>query len=157
MDRARYRGEGMRQLADGRVYVSLETDPTADMIKKINERVHKACLHGHISESTLEYFMINSNVKAGRFYLLPKLHKEDCPGKPTISRCNMPTEKISEFIDYHLKPLATAIPSDVKDTNDSLKKFQDIGTLPENAILVTGLKRLGRLSEGEVISKYPQI
>ena len=147
MDRVRYVEEGMRQLADGKVYVSLESDPTADMIKKINERVHKACLDGHISESTLEYLMINSNAKAGRFYLLPKLHKKGCPGRPVISGCNTPTEKISEFVDYHLKPLVTAIPSYVKDTNDFLKKLQDVGTLPENAILVTL----------DVVGLYPHI
>lgn len=65
-----------------------------------------------ISDSSLEYIMINSSAKAGRFYLLPKLHKKGCPAsRQVISGYNTSTEKNLEFIDYHLTPLVTAIPS----------------------------------------------
>ena len=66
--------------------------------------------------------------------MLPKLHKKGCPGRSVISGCGTPTEKISEFVDYHLKALVTTIPSFVKDTNDFLHKLTDIDTLPQNAI-----------------------
>ena len=69
--------------------------------------------------------------------MLPKLHKKGCPGRPVISGCGMPTEKISEFVDYHLKPLVTTIPSFVKDTNDFLHTLTNIDKLRQNAILVT--------------------
>ena len=38
-------------------------------------------------------------------YLLHKIHKRlsDVPGRPVISNCGMPTEKVSEFLDYQLK------------------------------------------------------
>ena len=72
-----------------------------------------------------------------QFYLLPKLHKRGCLGRPVISGCNTPTQKISEFVDHHLKPLVTSVPSCVKDTNDFLKKLRDINTLPDGAIMVT--------------------
>ena len=62
--------------------------------------------------------LVNGGARAGRFYLLPKLHKRGCPGRPVISGCNTPTEKISAFVDHHLKPLVAAVPSYVKDTND---------------------------------------
>ena len=43
----------------------------------------------------------------GKFYLLPKIHKRlfNVPGRPVISNCGTPTEKISEFLDHHLKPV----------------------------------------------------
>ena len=39
-------------------------------------------------------------------YLLPKMHErlQDVLGRPVISNCGTPTEKMSEFLDYHLKP-----------------------------------------------------
>ena len=75
--------------------------------------------------------------RAGRFYLLPKLRKKGCLGRPVISGCNTPTEKISAFVDHHLKPLIAVVPSYVKDTNDFLKYLHDISTLPSCAIMVT--------------------
>ena len=40
-------------------------------------------------------------------YLSPKMHKRlsDVPGRTVISNCGMPTEKVSELLDYHLKPV----------------------------------------------------
>ena len=81
------------------------------------------------------------------FYLLPKIHKKNCPGRPVVSGCNTPTEKISAFVDHQLKPLVPRIPSYVKDTNDFLNKLKDIGNFPEGAILVTI----------DVIGLYPNI
>ena len=39
-------------------------------------------------------------------YLLPKIHNrlKNVPGHPVISNCGTPTEKVSEFPDYHLNP-----------------------------------------------------
>ena len=79
---------------------------------------------GYIGDSTLQYLLINSVARAGRFYLLPKIHKTNCPGRPVISGCNTPTEKISAFVDQQLKPLVPQISSYVKDTNDFLKKLK---------------------------------
>ena len=90
---------------------------------------------------------MNSTAKAGRFYLLPKIHKKGCPGRPVISGCNTPTEKISEFVDHHLKPLVSSIPSFVKVTNKFLHKLKSMETLPEGAILVAL----------DVVGLYPHI
>ena len=57
MDRIRYVAEAMRQLSDAGVYVTLDKDPTDDMIKKVNNRVKKAHADGCISDSTLEYLL----------------------------------------------------------------------------------------------------
>lgn len=136
MDKTRYVTEAMRQLGDMGVYVTSDRDPTLDMIKKVNNRVKKAHFDGCISDTTLEYLLVDSTAEAGRFCLLPKAHKRGCPGRPFISGCNTPTEKISGFVDLYLKSLVPTFPSLVKDTNDFLHKLNNIDTLPENAILV---------------------
>ena len=109
MDKERYVTEATRQLGDSAVYVSLESDPTGLMIEKINERLNKAYGDGHISDRTLEYLLVNGGTRVGWFYLLPKLHKRGCPGRPVISGFNMLMEKISAFVDHHLKPLIAAV------------------------------------------------
>ena len=58
---------------------------------------------GHIDDKTIEY-LTPEDPKPGRFYLLPKIHKQNNPGGPIVSANGHPTEKISEFIDFHLRP-----------------------------------------------------
>jgi len=99
MDREKYVDEAMRQLIDKDLYIPSKKDPTAEMIKKINARINTLHDDGCISDSTLQYLLINSDARAGRFYRLPKIHKENCPGRPVISGCDTPTENISTFVD----------------------------------------------------------
>ncbi len=83
---------------------------------------------GDIDNSTLNYLLIN-NPRLGRFYLLPKIHKRlnGVPGRSVISNCGYFTENISEFLDYHLQPLAKTVMSYIKDTNHFLKKLSELG------------------------------
>ena len=82
-------------------------------------------------------------------YLLPKIHKRlyNVPGKPVISNCGTPTEKVSEFLDHHLKPVMQEGESYIKDTGDFINKIKNINAIPENAILVTA----------DVVGLYPSI
>ena len=82
-------------------------------------------------------YLIQSDVKPGRFYILPKVHKPGNPGRPIVSSNSHPTERLSHFVDYHLQPLVHKLPSFVKDTNDFLNKLLTIGNLPANSLLVT--------------------
>ena len=52
--------------------------------------------------------------------ILAKIHKElyNVPGRPFISSCSAPTEKVSEFLDDHLQPVMKSGKSYVKDTGD---------------------------------------
>ena len=107
------------------------------MVDIINERVRRLHSDGYISDSTLQLLLINCNARAARFYLLPKIHKKNCPGRPVICGRNTPTEKISAFVDHQLKYLVPQIPSYGKDTNDFLAKLKDMERFPDGAILVT--------------------
>jgi hypothetical protein len=83
-------------------------------------------------------YLTPEDPKPGRFYLLPKIHKENNPGRPTciVSANGHPTEKISEFIDLHLWPFVENLPSHINDTTDYLKKMENL-TIPKNTTLVT--------------------
>ena len=82
-------------------------------------------------------------------YLLPKIHKRlyNVPGRPVISNCGTPTEKMSEFLDHHLQPVMKGGRSYVKDTNHFIEKLKELGKVPSNAILVTA----------DVVGLYPSI
>ena len=56
-------------------------------------------------------------------------------------------ENISLFQDHHLQPLAQALKSYIKNTNEFLKKFRSLPKIPDGIILCTM----------DVIRLYPNI
>ena len=136
MDRDWYITECLRQLNDSKFYKTLDTDITGDLQKRIQvyaERMHR----DDIIDEYTKRFLIQSNPKAGRFYVLPKIHKQGNPGRPIVSSNSHPTERIPQFVDFHLKPLFQTTPSFIKDTTHFLNKLEQLGQLADNAILVT--------------------
>ena len=59
----------------------------------------------------------------------------------------MPTEKLSEFLDYQLKPVMQNGKSFIRDSGHFLEKIKNISTLLENGILVTA----------DAVGLYPSI
>ena len=78
------------------------------------------------------------------FYLLPKVHKErhkwldpNVPeGRPIVADCGSESYKISQYVDYFLKPLAIKHESDIKDTYHFISQIQNL-KVEENWLLVT--------------------
>ena len=52
------------------------------------------------------------------FYTLTKIHKPTPVGRPIISGCGGPTERLSSFVDRLLQPIAQKQKSYLKDTTD---------------------------------------
>ena len=69
------------------------TDKIQQRIKEYTSRMYNDKL---IDEKTYKYLTSNPNPRAGRFYILPKIHKQGNPGRPIISSNGHPTERISE-------------------------------------------------------------
>ena len=89
-----------------------------------------------IDEETLD-ILKPTNTKPARFYLLPKIHKKNNPGRPVVSLVNCHTTKLSRYVDHYIQPLATQVKSYIRDTTNFLNKIKNLETLPHNAILVT--------------------
>ena len=70
------------------------------------------------------------------FYTLTKIHKPRPVGRPIISGCDGPTEKLSRFVDKILQPIAQQQKSYLKDTTDFIN-FIEKTKLPEGVILVS--------------------
>ena len=77
--------------------------------------------------------------KFASFYLLPKTHKwlRNVPGRPVITNSGHYAENISSFLDYDLQPVAQAVKSYIKDTNEFLKKLRSVPKFPCRIILCT--------------------
>ena len=126
MDSETYINEAFRQLGDREVYRETPTDLTQQITEMVNDRIKKLSGDGYIDDKTLDYLLVNSTPRAGRFYLLPKIHKKGCPGRPVVSGCGPCTKRVSEFVDFHIKPLVPEIPSFIKHTKHFLQVLWDL-------------------------------
>jgi hypothetical protein len=69
--------------------------------------------------------------------------------KVPFSANGHPTEEVSEFVDFHLRPHVEALPSYLKDTTDYLQKMESLNPLPSGTI------RLGQLHVNVVYETKP--
>eukprot|EP00061_Rhincodon_typus_P002984 g18994.t1 len=59
------------------------------------------------------------------FYLLPKIHKPDCPGRPIVSAWSCPTKLISTYLNSIFSPLVQELPTYICDTTHALHPLQN--------------------------------
>ena len=86
-----------------------------------------------ISDKQLKYltYQYKKVTNLGKLYLLPKIHKglAYVPRRSVISNCSTPTEKASEFLDHHLKPVMQKGKSYVKDSGDFINKIKELQSI----------------------------
>ena len=103
--------------------------------KKIKSYLSNCVTNGLIPPST-HLQLTTKSPRLPTLYLLPKIHIANNPGRPIISACWGPTEKISSFVDHILKPHVVALPSHVKDTTHFINLLATLD-IPDNHILMT--------------------
>ena len=136
MDMDWYENECLRQLNDTQFYEKIDNDISPLTHECVKRYISGLQVDKIIDDETAKYLKENSP-KPGRFYTIPKLHKQGHPGRPIVSSNSHPTERISQFVDFHLQPLVTKLPSYIKDTTHFLNKLNSIGQLPDGVLLVT--------------------
>ena len=147
-ERNDYIKEAEKQLGDKSVYqkVNFKEKLLCELVDKSNSSFKELKRMGCISDKILKCFTYEFNL--GKFYLLAKIQKssENVPGRPIISNCGAPTEKASEFLDFHQKSIMQNGTSYIKDSNDFKSKIKNID-IPNDALLVTA----------DVVGLYPGI
>ena len=102
-------------------------------------------------EKELVYFSyeFKKSCNLGKLYLLPKINKsiKNVSGRPVISNCGTPTDKVSEFLDHDFKPKVQGGKSYMKDSGHFLENMKTLRCIPDNALLVTA----------DVVRLYPSI
>ena len=137
MDIKDYITEANRQLTDITFYKELPRDTTELHCKLVNDCIERFKKSGKLSEKLADGLKV-TEPRTPLFYLLPKIHKEDIPGRPVVSSINCHTSKISEFVDHHLQPLVKLLPSYIQDTTDFINKINShADKVNEKTFLVT--------------------
>ena len=122
--------EAEKLLSDANVYKDafFNEKNLHELVGTSNQLFQNLKSKGKISDKQLKYFTYEykkvSNL--GKLYILAKIHKRlhNVPGRPVISNCGTPTEKASEFLDYHLKPIMQRGKSYIKDSGDFINKIK---------------------------------
>ena len=95
------------------------------------------------------------------FYTLTKIHKPVLSGRPIISGCDGPTERISSFLDHILQPIAKVQKSYLKDTTQFIN-FIEKRKVPNNAVLVSmdvsgaPTRAEARVGQSPILMEYGQ-
>ena len=106
-------------------------------VKKVHRLIQSQLQEGHIDNMTGKWLSLTPNpVQIPVFYTLTKIHKPTPVGRPIISGCDGPTERISAFVDHLIQPIAQKQASYLKDTTDFLN-FIEKTKLPKSTILAS--------------------
>ena len=131
-----YIAEAERQLNDTTFYHKLDNNPTLIYNERVNNAIDNLKKEKEIPEK-LAKSLKTVEPNTPKFYTLPKIHKENNPGRPVVNTINSHTSKISQLVDYHIQPLAQRLPSYTKDTGHFLRKLDNIKDINAQTILVT--------------------
>ena len=104
------------------------------VIQLVNELYHK----NHIDHETTKKWLCErpNPPRIPVFYTLTKIHKLTPVGRPILSGCDGPTEKLSSFTDRILQPIAKQQRSYLKDTTDFIN-FIERTKVPKGIFLVS--------------------
>ncbi|XP_067016780.1 uncharacterized protein [Acropora muricata] len=129
--------EGQEQLDNRTHYLLLDipmAESTQERVQRIIDTLYR---EKHIDDMTKKWLSQTPNPpRVPLFYTLTKIHKPTPVGRPIISGCDGPTERISSFVDYILQPIAKAQKSYLKDTTDFIN-FIERTKIPKNTTLVS--------------------
>ena len=137
MDTEDYIKEAERQLSDRKFYIPKDVDLSDQHREEITKILDEMLAKGEITAKNHKYLApTKETTRTAKFYFLPKIHKKEVKGRPIISGNGCPTERISAFVDEHIKDEVKKLPSYVKDTTDFIQKVEGI-TSKNEIILVT--------------------
>jgi len=137
MNTTDYVAKALSHLQQPHIYQLVHRDYTEDSRQDISLMLLYYYHKGYFNHKTLQYLLPSKPSRTPLFYFLPKIHKTDNPPRPIISGCDSPTDQLSAYVTHFITPLATMLPSHIKDTKDFLRKLQDVPPLPDGALLVT--------------------
>ena len=131
-----YLKEANRQLSNTEFYQEVHSNLSSTHAEIVNKTIRDFVKEKLLPEQVANALVVD-NPKTAKFYLLPKIHKKNNPGRPITNAIGCATSKIAEFVNFQLQPMVEKLKSYIKDTTHFLNKLSEIDHLPEDAILVT--------------------
>ena len=129
MNTTDYLRKGYKQLQDTNFYQKIPEDITSEVADNIAKELIKMRSLNFITENNFELLKTKNSTEA-RFYLLPKIHKNNIPGRPICSSIKHPTAYISKFVDEHIKQYVPRTNSYVRDTQHFISRLKQLGKNP---------------------------
>lgn len=123
MDYIKYTTMCHQLLRDRKNYAILSKDPTDDFLEKLRDIVTDALDEGLISCEESRFILIE-HPRVATFYKLPKVHKGliQLRGRPIVSGVESLSQNASIYVDRILQSFVHALPSNIRDTSDLIKK-----------------------------------
>ena len=118
-------------------YNPLRQPMVKDTQQRVNQIITQLHQGNHIDDMTAKWLsQTPSPPRIPIFYTLTKIHKPKPVGRPIISGCEGPTERISSFVDRLLQPIAQRQKSYIKDSTDFIN-FVERTKIHQDTILVS--------------------
>ena len=133
---AEYLQEAKRQLDNDMYYKRIEEDCTLEHEQMINNCIDDLVKNGEIQQDVAR-LLKPAQSRTPIFYMLPKIHKGNNPGRPVISSVNSHTEKISAYVEEFLRPIEEQLPSYNRDTTGFIQRIKVLERLPVECYLAT--------------------
>ena len=125
------------QLDNRKHYERLKAPMVKTTQEKVNDLINRLHQGKHIDDMTKKWLLQTPKLpRIPIFYTLTKIHKPKLVGRPIISGCDGPTERISSFVDTLLQPIAQKQKSFIKDTTDFIS-FIEKTKIGKDTILVS--------------------
>ena len=125
------------QINNSQHYKPLRNRMTVETSQRVHELVAQLHQNNFIDDKTKKWFsQMRDPPRIPIFYTLTKIHKPNPVGRPIISGCEGPTERLSFFVDKLLQPIAQKQKSYLKDTTDFVN-FIEKTKVSQDTILVS--------------------
>jgi hypothetical protein len=138
MNHEDYKEAILDMLKDEKFYREVNQDLNPGFEDGIAKCIDEMKKNNLINEKEADYLR-NESPRTPTLYGLPKIHKDfiTFPSfRPIVSGCKSCCEHISNFVDFHLKPLMKKNSSFIKDTTDFINKIKSF-KCEEGSILVS--------------------
>lgn len=145
LGRDQYTKEALRQLNNRTHYAKLKEPIYQQTIPAVYAIINSLHTKKFINAKQKQYLLGDTQPRARRFYILPKIHKnpeqwtlphEIPPGRPIVSDCGSETYRTAEYIDHFLNPLSVRHPTYIKDTYHFIDIVKNL-KIPPNSLLFT--------------------
>ncbi|CAH3180095.1 unnamed protein product, partial [Porites lobata] len=118
-------------------YNPLRQPMVKDTQQRVNQIISQLHQGNHIDDMTAKWLsQTPCPPRIPIFYTLTKIHKPKPVGRPIISGCEGPTERISSFVDRLLQPIAQRQKSYINDSTDFIN-FVERTKVHQDTILVS--------------------
>ena len=104
IDTDSYINEANRQLSDKASYKKLAQDVTLQHNRMVNQTIERIKNEKLLRQETADGLKV-TNPKTAKFYISPKIHKPNNPGRPVINSIECHTLEILRLVDHHLQPV----------------------------------------------------